>query len=128
MLRVVKNNSRVIYFSYLSTPMVNIIYITALIIIIGALHLIIKKLKKMAVDLTALQAAVATEGTAIDSLVALANSIPSLLAQIPTTDPETQAAIDAVTATVQAKTTEITTALAADTPVAEPAPTDAPQA
>lgn len=89
-----------------------------------SLQLIHFKLNHMAIDVTALQAAVDAEGTALDSAIALLNTIPGLIAQIPVGSPDDQAKVDAITAQITSKTADIQAALTADSPA--PAPTPAP--
>lgn len=95
------------------------------------LNSILDKVNKMAVDLTALQAAVAAEDTVIDSAIALIGGLPALvatavqqaLAAAGVNDTQAQAAADAASADIQAKTAALQAALTANTP---PAPTPAP--
>jgi hypothetical protein len=88
------------------------------------LHSILDKVTKMAVDLTALTAAVAAEDTVIDSAIALIGGIPALVSKAVAdaltangvADAAAQAAADAAAADIQGKTSALQTALTANTP------------
>lgn len=88
------------------------------------LQVILDKVTKMAVDLTALQAAVAAEDTVIDSAVALIQGIPQVVSDAVkaallaagTADAAAQAAADAAATDIQNKTTALQAALTANTP------------
>jgi hypothetical protein len=93
------------------------------------LKLLIEKVTQMAVDLTALTAAVAAEDTVIDSAITLIGGIPQVVSDAVkaallaagTADAAAQTAADAAAADIQGKTTALQTALTANTPT--PAPT-----
>jgi hypothetical protein len=88
------------------------------------LKLILERITQMAVDLTALTAAVAAEDTVIDSAIALIGGIPAVVSQAVAAaltangvaDAAAQTAADAAAADVQAKTTALQAALTANTP------------
>jgi hypothetical protein len=93
------------------------------------LKLILEKVTKMAVDLTALTAAVAAEDTVIDSAIALIGGIPAVVSAAVAdalkangvADAAAQTAADAAAADIQTKTTALQAALTANTPT-PPAP------
>jgi hypothetical protein len=95
---------------------------------------ILERIKKMAVDLTALTAAVAAEDTVIDSAITLIGGIPAVVSAAVAdalkangvADVAAQAAADAAAADIQGKTTALQAALTANTPAPVPAPAPAP--
>ena len=94
------------------------------------LQAILDKVTKMAVDLTALTAAVAAEDTVIDSAVTLIQGIPKVVSDAVkaalltagTADAAAQTAADAAAADIQGKTTALQAALTTNTPTPPVAP------
>jgi len=91
-----------------------------------------ERIEKMAVDLTALTAAVAAQKTVLDSAITFINGIPALVSSAVkqalldegVADAAAQAAADQAAADVQAETAAVQAALTANTPT--PAPTPSP--
>lgn len=92
------------------------------VIVLEILENIVRRLDKMAIDLTALTAEVASVNTVEQSAIVLINGIAAeiaaAIAALPSTDPATQAAIDALTAQLTAETAALSAAVVANTPVA----------
>lgn len=94
------------------------------------LNSILERITKMAVDLTALTAAVAAEDTEIASAITAINGFPAVVAQAVkdalvangVADAAAQTAADAAAADIQKQTSALTAALTANTPSAPPAP------
>jgi len=88
------------------------------------LKLILEKVTQMALDLTALQSAIADEDTVIDSAVAAINGFPAVVAQAVkdaltaagVADAAAQTAADTARADVQSKTAALKAALTTNVP------------